>query len=52
MLRALVAASVLALLVELLGHVGHARDRLSGEVQRVKMMALRLRMLTGQRTSS
>ena len=38
MLRALVAASVLALLVAFSGHVGHARDRLSGEVQRVKMI--------------
>ena len=37
-LRALVAASVLALLVAFSGHVGHARDRLSGEVQRVKMI--------------
>jgi hypothetical protein len=37
-LRALVAASVLVLLVAFSGHVGHARDRLSGEVQRVKMI--------------
>ena len=37
-LRALVAASVMALLVAFSGHVGHARDRLSGEVQRVKMI--------------
>ena len=37
-LRALVAASVLVLLVAFPGHVGHARDRLSGEVQRVKMI--------------
>ena len=37
-LRALVAGSVLALLVALSGHVGHARDRLSGDVQRVKMI--------------
>ena len=36
--RALVAASVLVLLVAFSGHVGHARDRLSGEVQRVKMI--------------
>jgi len=36
--RALVAASVLMLLVAFSGHVGHARDRLSGEVQRVKMI--------------
>jgi catechol 2,3-dioxygenase-like lactoylglutathione lyase family enzyme len=33
-----VAASVLVLLVAFSGHVGHARDRLSGEVQRVKMI--------------
>ncbi|MFZ0261245.1 MAG: VOC family protein, partial [Pseudolabrys sp.] len=37
-LRALVAASVLVLLLAFSGHVGHARDRLSGEVQRVKMI--------------
>jgi catechol 2,3-dioxygenase-like lactoylglutathione lyase family enzyme len=36
--RALVATSVLVLLVAFSGHVGHARDRLSGEVQRVKMI--------------
>ena len=36
--RALVAATVLVLLVAFSGHVCHARDRLSGEVQRVKMI--------------
>jgi catechol 2,3-dioxygenase-like lactoylglutathione lyase family enzyme len=36
--RALFAASVVALMVALSGHAGHARDRLSGEVQRVKMI--------------
>ena len=36
--RALLAAGVLALLVASSGHVGHARDRLSGDVQQVKMI--------------
>ena len=36
--RALVVANILVLLVALSGHAGHARDRLSGEVQRVKMI--------------
>jgi len=36
--RALVAASILVLLVALSGHVGQARDGLAGEVQRVKMI--------------
>jgi catechol 2,3-dioxygenase-like lactoylglutathione lyase family enzyme len=34
--RALLAAAVLGLLVESPGHVGHAQDRPSGDVQRVK----------------
>jgi Glyoxalase/Bleomycin resistance protein/Dioxygenase superfamily len=37
-LRTLLAAGVLALLVASSGHAGHARDRLSGDVQRVKMI--------------
>jgi len=36
--RALLAAGVLALLVAASGHAGHARDRLSGDVERVKMI--------------
>jgi hypothetical protein len=36
--RAMLAAALLALLVASLGHAGHARDRLSGDVQRVKMI--------------
>ena len=36
--RALLAAGVLALLVAPSGHAVHARDRLSGDVQRVKMI--------------
>jgi catechol 2,3-dioxygenase-like lactoylglutathione lyase family enzyme len=36
--RALLAVGVLALLVASSGHAGHARDRLSGDVQRVKMI--------------
>ena len=36
--RVLLAAGVLALLVASSGHAVHARDRLSGEVQRVKMI--------------
>jgi catechol 2,3-dioxygenase-like lactoylglutathione lyase family enzyme len=36
--RALLAAVVLALLVTLSGHAGHARDRLPGDVERVKMI--------------
>jgi catechol 2,3-dioxygenase-like lactoylglutathione lyase family enzyme len=36
--RALLAAGVLALLVASSGHAGHARDRLSGDVQQVKMI--------------
>jgi catechol 2,3-dioxygenase-like lactoylglutathione lyase family enzyme len=36
--RTLLAAGVLALLVASSGHAGHARDRLPGDVQRVKMI--------------
>jgi catechol 2,3-dioxygenase-like lactoylglutathione lyase family enzyme len=36
--RALVAAAILVPLVALSGHAVHARDRLAGEVQRVKMI--------------
>ena len=36
--RALLAAGVLALLVASSGHAGHARERLSGDVQQVKMI--------------
>jgi catechol 2,3-dioxygenase-like lactoylglutathione lyase family enzyme len=36
--RALLAAGVLALLVASSGHAGHARERLSGDVERVKMI--------------
>jgi catechol 2,3-dioxygenase-like lactoylglutathione lyase family enzyme len=36
--RALLAAGVLALLVVCSGHAGYARDRLSGDVQRVDMI--------------
>jgi len=36
--RALLAAGLLALLLASSGHAGHARDRLSGDVQRVKMI--------------
>jgi catechol 2,3-dioxygenase-like lactoylglutathione lyase family enzyme len=36
--RALLTAGVLALLLATSGHAGHARDRLSGDVERVKMI--------------
>ena len=49
-LRALVAASVLMLLVA--GHVGHARDRLTGEVQRVKMIGFTVADVDREASSS
>jgi catechol 2,3-dioxygenase-like lactoylglutathione lyase family enzyme len=36
--RTLLAAGILALLMALSGHAGHARDRIAGDVERVKMI--------------